>query len=633
MTEAASTVPQSPVDDAKLAGLMSLAQSLWLQGRLDDAIAIFAHLVSLSPNHLEAHRSLVTVLGAAGRTLEALGVLLGMKAAVADADVLLSIIQEQALPAVGKYNAHLQAGEIEQAERYAALLVALVPHSQPMLLAALSCSQALGRPTEAARYAKALLELDPKHVLARAALAAQGPVADDVAIKHEQRTAAALSPAPGLHPLVQLRDLHDAASAILCDELTPGGEAQIERLLLAARALVVDAPMGSEWEGWEKHYRLLMESVDLAAVGAPTPESSPESEARYVTSSGKRMAEKDLRAMARRLGAKVVFFAAADEAYVDLYARWYALSILRHCDVPCMVLIHVIGAAGRLADIVRGVGVKDERLIYAGDDFAAGAVTTQCYDSPPKGLIDKPVAHFQSVRFIRLGALMRALKLPVFVSDIDLLLQRGVRDLLKRCAGDDVVFNENSVTMNAGSRLTANLLLLNPTENAARFLRFLRGYLEHELARPEVTRWIDQLGLVMARHHLRRHGAEPRTGYFDTQTDINNVMYPSYQQHPFRFLSLYHGFDTSSLEGDPCVLGEDDKPARRAKAAKPAPAAKPAQAKAPAKVGKQAKAAVTAPAKAKQPPQSKAKPELKAKVQAKAKTVEFAKPVAKRSKA
>ena len=616
MTEAASIVPRPPVDEMKFAGLMSLAQSLWLQGRLDDAVAIFAHLATLAPGHLEAHRSLVAVLGAGGRTLEALGVLLGMKAAIADPDVMLPIIREQALPAVAKYNAHLQAGEIEEAERYAALMAALVPHSQPMLLAALSCNQALGRQEASARYAKALLALDPKHVLARAALAAQGPAADDVASQHEQRTSAALSPAPGLHPLVQLRDLHDAASAILCDELTPDGEAQIERLLQAARAVVVDAPMGSEWEGWEKHYRLLMESVDLAAVGAPTPEPSPESQVNYVTSGGKRLAEKDLRATAKRLGAKAVFFAAADEAYVDLYARWYALSILRRADVPCLVVIHVIGGAGRLAEIARGVGVKDERLIYAGDDFDAGAVATRCYDSPPKGLIDKPVAHLQSVRFIRLGALMQALKLPVFVSDIDLLLQRGVRDLLKRCAGDDVVFNENSVTMNAGSRLTANLLLLNPTDNAARFLRFLRGYLEHELVRPEVTRWIDQLALVMARHHLRRRGDKPRIGYFDTQTDINNVMYPSYQQHPFRFLSLYHGFDTSSLEGDPRVLGEAGKPAKRAKTTKPAPAVRPARPAKPIKVEKPATAAVkaSAPVKARNAPAAKAKTAPKAKI-------------------
>ncbi|HVX36106.1 MAG TPA: hypothetical protein VHC71_07785, partial [Hyphomicrobium sp.] len=37
-------------------------------------------------------------------------------------------------------------------------------------------------------------------------------------------------------------------------------------------------------------------------------------------------------------------------------------------------------------------------------------------------------------------------------------------------------------------------------------------------------------------------------GCFDTNSDINNIMYRSFQQNPFRFLSLYHGFDTSTLE-------------------------------------------------------------------------------------
>ncbi len=97
--------------------------------------------------------------------------------------------------------------------------------------------------------------------------------------------------------------------------------------------------------------------------------------------------------------------------------------------------------------------------------------------------------------------------------------------------------------------MTANLLLLHPTDNAAVFLRFLRGYLEHMLGKAEVSRWIDQLGLIMALHHLRLNVLDARLAFFDTNSDINNVMYRSYQKHPFRFLSLYHGFDTSSLEG------------------------------------------------------------------------------------
>jgi len=576
MTEAANLKPPPPVaDDETLAKLLRLAQALRVEQRLGDSITLFEHLLALRPAFEEAQLGLVLALGATGRTLEALEMLVAIKASQPESVSIASVIREQALPAVGKYNAHLQAGEVNQAERYAAALAALMPQNESMLAAALSCNQALGRGEEVASYARALLALDPTHAAALAALGA--PPADAGA---DGPLAAAGLPETGVHPLVRLRDLHDAASAILCAGLTPDGEAQVERLLQQAREVVVDAPAGSEMETWEKHYRLLMESVDLQAVRDPTPKPSPDPKVSYVTSSCKPLNWTSLRATAAKLGAKAVFFAAADQSYVDLYARWYALSILRHCDVPCLVIVHVIGGAGHMDAIVKSVGIEDERLIYACDDFDAEAITTRCYDAPPKGMAARPIAHFQSARFLRLGTLMQKLQLPVFVSDIDLLLQRGVKDLLQRCAGADVVFNENDVTKNAGSRLTANLLLLNPTGNAALFLRFLRSYLERELARPEVTRWIDQLALVMARHHLWRRGAEPKIDYFNTQTDINNVMYPSYQEHPFRFLSLFHGFDTSSLEGDPRVLGETAKPAGGAPKAKTSPAA-PRKAKPP----------------------------------------------------
>jgi hypothetical protein len=153
---------------------------------------------------------------------------------------------------------------------------------------------------------------------------------------------------------------------------------------------------------------------------------------------------------------------------------------------------------------------------------------------------------------------LQKLELPVFVSDIDLLLQRGVSDLITRHAGMDLVLNENGLSKAAGSRLTANLLLLFPTANTESFLCFLRAYLERALSQPEVTRWVDQLGLILARHHLAIRYPGARIGYFDTNTDINNVMYRSYQKHPFRFLSLYHGFDMSSLQNNSEILGDGE---------------------------------------------------------------------------
>lgn len=102
---------------------------------------------------------------------------------------------------------------------------------------------------------------------------------------------------------------------------------------------------------------------------------------------------------------------------------------------------------------------------------------------------------------------------------------------------------------------------MNPTDNTALFLHFLQSYLERALSASEVTRWIDQFGLMLARHYLSSRGSDPRIDYFDTSADINNVMYKSYQENPFRFLSLYHGFDMSSLDAKPMVRGKASAPA------------------------------------------------------------------------
>ncbi|MBP7815901.1 MAG: FkbM family methyltransferase [Phenylobacterium sp.] len=538
--------------------LFKVGQALVGEGRTDEALTVFENLVALRPRDEAALWALIEIYTAQDRTLDVLRALRAIRLARSNPDSLLEEIQQRALPAIGKFNAHLEAGETVQAERYAAALVALIPNSEPMLTAAMSCNQVLRRWSEVERYARALLRVDPTHHMAQIVMAAANGTpppaapppapADPALAEIAEKMALALAPGD-THPLLRLRDIHDVVSLILCRPLTPQSQGQIAALLAAAGALDVMVEEGSEWDGWHKHYRLLLDAVDLAAVNAPTPAPAPETELAFLSSTGGQMDWNGVRATADRLGAKAVFFAAADETYVDLYARWYALSVLKYADVPSLIVIHVIGGKDRLAAIAAGVGISDDRLIFAGDGFDADAVTTKVYDAPPKGFIARPVAHFQCVRFQRLATLLARLERPVFVSDIDLILQRGVSDLLARAAPADVMFNENEISFNAGSRLTANLLLVNPTANAQVFLAFLRDYIDRELAKPAVTRWIDQVALIFARHHLLARGASPALAYFDTTTDINNVMYPSYQANPFRFLSLFHGFDTSSLEG------------------------------------------------------------------------------------
>jgi hypothetical protein len=184
--------------------------------------------------------------------------------------------------------------------------------------------------------------------------------------------------------------------------------------------------------------------------------------------------------------------------------------------------------------------LPDPRILYSADDFAPGAVTNQCHDSDgPRAL---PVAHFQCTRFAVARRVMMELRLPVLVSDIDAVLQRGVAELLARFEGCDVVLNRNEASEAFGSHITANLLFAYPTGQGLDYLAELQGYLETALAAPHVTRWIDQCGLQAC-----WNASEARFGWFDTAADINNVMYPRWMPNPFLFLSLFHGFDMASL--------------------------------------------------------------------------------------
>ena len=537
--------------------VLALAERLFTEDRPEDALVLFEHLLGGSHDYaawIGVSRSHL----AGGRVLEALRALVKAKALTPDIHALWPLIQQQTALGSEAFNRHLNGGDVAQAELYASVMAELMPGGAQMVAAAMGCNQALGRMDVALDFARRLIVLEPGHVGALTLLADEARASGDHATEIRHRAVLAVSPDEDIHPLVRLRDFHEAMSLLLCRPLTDNDIG----LLTHLAAEIPNVAMGDlladpEWADWVHHYRALLGSLDIGSITSLTPAPPADPPARYLTATGEPLDAAGLKALADRLDVQAVFFAAADEKYVDQYGRWYGLSVLRHSDVPSLVVIHVIGGAGRLAEAVKAVGVKDERLVFVGDDFDASAVATRCYDAPPKGLIALPVAHFQSVRFQRLGGLLETLARPIFVSDIDLLLQRGVSDLLEEWAKADVVFNENWKNLAAGSRITANLLLVNPTPNAARLFSYLRAYLDDRLDREVVTRWIDQVALLLGRHHLTRHAPDTVLGCFDTTKDINNIMFESYQEHPFRFLSLYHGFDTSSLENDPRVLGAE----------------------------------------------------------------------------
>jgi len=114
------------------------------------------HVQSLAPDHIETLKDRITVMGAAGHTLDALHALADLKARSANAEELIAEIQSQMPATLERFNHHIAAGEVAKAEPYIAALAALLPGNRAVLDSALTCNLALGRSGPAQKYAAAL---------------------------------------------------------------------------------------------------------------------------------------------------------------------------------------------------------------------------------------------------------------------------------------------------------------------------------------------------------------------------------------------------------------------------------------------------------------------------------------------
>lgn len=478
----------------------------------------------IAPWDVEALRSLVAALTTRGNWAEALHLATGRCAA-----------EHAAEAALKEFNRMVAAEDLRGAERLAAALAAYAPGEAAVLEAALNCNRGLGQGARAQRFARTLLALDPRHAGANLVLLERALAVGDRTDELARRSGLALSPPEALHPLRRLHEAHRAISLHLLRPLDRQCRDAVQALVAAARNVDPAGLPGGEARHWARHYRHLAEAADAALLGRTT---DPIAVTSLYRTHGRGLSWSGLRRQARN--ARLTFVVAADAAYLRLYGRAYLSSILRHAELPAIILVHVIGGAGNLPDLIRLMDLPDRRIVYSTDDFVPAAVTTQCHDSDgPRTL---PVAHFQSTRFAVARRALEELRLPVLVSDIDAVLQRGVAELLTRFADCDVVLNRNEASEAFGSHITANLLLAFPTTQGIAYLAQLQAYLEAALAAPHVTRWIDQCGLQAC-----WNASPARFGWFDTSADINNVMYPRWMPNPFLILSLFHGFDMSSL--------------------------------------------------------------------------------------
>jgi len=509
------------------------------------ADAMVSHMLAVEngPSAL----SLLRQLTEAGRLAEAAQCLPEVRRFYTDLHEVLGDIQTLADRALSQYHAHLAAQNLPEAAACLDILVQIAPGSTEFLQQAFKLSRTLEDFGKSVLYAQHLLLLDATHYDALEVMISSCERSGNTRGEAEYRLRLAALNGQRQHSVAQLYNICEGLNATLLNPLDDHTAGLVEQFLAAARAVPDSAEARSElYLGWEKHYRLTIEAIDVSPLARSTANLQPYPPILFMASTGRMMFRaEDLRSAAAQVGAEVVFFVAADEAYVQLYAKLYIFSVLKNSHVPCLVIVHIIGGAERIGAIATSIGIEDERLIYAADSFDPNLAQGRCYRPPPTGWCGL-AAYYQSARFQWLGYFLEQLDLPMFVSDIDLLLQREVGDLLARCAAADVTFNENSDSRSYSSRLTANLLLVKPTVTGKRFADVLGQYLTRALQKDAIHYMIDQCAVLMARHIVARE-ASPRYGYFDTSVDINNLIYPDFRENPFRFLSLYHGFDLSTL--------------------------------------------------------------------------------------
>lgn len=124
--------------------------------------AVVGEAPASRPGDAEALAQSARLLNEQGRILDCLHTLLSLKALDPQSLLLMEEIRGAIEPTIQSFNQCVTAGNIEQAVQYADALAALLPGNAAALNSALSCNLALGRTSEAEKYAAALGRIPAK---------------------------------------------------------------------------------------------------------------------------------------------------------------------------------------------------------------------------------------------------------------------------------------------------------------------------------------------------------------------------------------------------------------------------------------------------------------------------------------
>ena len=524
-----------------LANILHIAESLHKDGRTDDAIAICNHVVSSHPHDFDANRILADLLAANDMLEDALTRLADLKEALPPSAQLNSIIAQHAYKGVLRYNDLLSSGQTEKAAKLIYSIARARP-TQDALMHALNLSHHLHDTDRVIEYSDSILQIDPMNHRARAVMVGALHHKKMFSREFESRLILALFGKMGIASNINnTSELMYMLVAKYPQSFKPD---MLDTLVRYANSNWDEARLPVEDPLYIKtHFTLThIRKVDSEAMAGQFPVLEDWPTIGFATSNGTLTDLEGVRETAIKTQAEAVIFVAADQVYAERFGKIFLKWILKHRDIPCLVVVHIIGGITDIGRIAQTVGIDDPMVIYSGCAFDKSEIIAPAALSSA-GEVSAIRPYYQSARYIWLGFMLEQFGLPVLVSDIDMLLQRGIKDLFDNNRGNDVVFRR------AGNYLfdhfAANLLLVNPTETSVLFARFLRSYLTKALGSDEIPIGIDQLSLLLARTYLLRTG-NPRFGELGPK-DNNNILSTNYYPNEYRFFSLHTWFDVSVI--------------------------------------------------------------------------------------
>ncbi|NGZ29538.1 MAG: hypothetical protein G8345_21945 [Magnetococcales bacterium] len=322
---------------------------------------------------------------------------------------------------------------------------------------------------------------------------------------------------------MQLDNIYYALSLLFYDTMDAGKMALAREMIAYTQSLSPTVDTTDYFKIFERFYQLLIGCINLDVIfGPPLPASWPPLP--FFSCRGEAVTTAQVQERIQNENIEVIFLTSASQLFASRFTGVYLSAIRQSCDCNYLAIISVSTSENGFFEVIDQAALQDERVLFYRDDYdplPGDYLSFSPNNTQPLTLMGH---YYASVGLLLLGNILHHLQRPVFVTGIDTVLNQGVGDLLTHFKDHDVVFNVMPERSSMASQLINSLLLFNPTENAMILAAFFKHFFGPILFQKEQPAYIDQLILVLAKHHLLHCDPEAKLGYF-SQQDINNLMF------------------------------------------------------------------------------------------------------------